>query len=291
FGRVNSIEVTARHAAACVLLGTVQQAREAFVEMSLRAKTLLGGENGPVSLSWGQDDADCKDENEIIVEDGDQDEDVIADESDGRGAPEYDFLLEREKVELRGMLSTGGLDNTSVLRGMKFCLKMADSARECAALLVESLRYENMTDARVAIGRLYIMSDVLFNANSVVRNAAKYRDFIQGDLPQIFADLGRLRRETTTGRLTSSEMDGRVKRVLEAWREKMLFSLRFLIGLEIMYNVADSELVAWTRDPSLAEDDAALSLEDLNRPFQSQARRTIAGRLPVVDGRRAARLE
>jgi U2-associated protein SR140 len=79
--------------------------------------------------------------------------------------------------------------------------------------------------------RLYLISDILHNSTVPVRNASRYRQLIQNDMPAVFLSLGAvlLKSEDVIGREAFKRC---TLRVLRVWKDWYLFSEEFLAGLQ-----------------------------------------------------------
>merc|ERR1712151_891289 len=83
------------------------------------------------------------------------------------------------------------------------------------------------------MGRLYLVSDVLYNSGAVAKGAARYRTSFQELLPDAFEKLGRQWfRRLTQGRPEYIKAESVGRRVLAAWKEWDIFPPLFLQGLE-----------------------------------------------------------
>jgi hypothetical protein len=172
-------------------------------------------------LSW-------HDPNSIDLEESDA-------SADDAAKDDPNSLLPSERAELTRRLDDLTLSRSSVASCMAFCLDHAHSARECCTLLGKALA-SDCAPPRLAVARLYLLSDVLYNANAAVRNASAFRLGLQPQVPSAFAALGALRRRCEgRSKLVLHDLDRRVLRVLAAWRDDMLFSDAFLLGLEAAF--------------------------------------------------------
>lgn len=61
------------------------------------------------------------------------------------------------------------------------------------------------TPPSVKVARLYLLSDILHNSGAPIKHASNYRSLLSACLPEIFLELGALRR-SILGRMTSRQV-------------------------------------------------------------------------------------
>ncbi|MES1918859.1 U2 snRNP-associated SURP domain-containing protein, variant 2 [Bonamia ostreae] len=84
------------------------------------------------------------------------------------------FMKENKRDELDQILSNLDKDRYSIREAMGFCIDNSEHAIEIADTITESLIVEE-TDVNKRISRLYLVSDILHNSDSSVRNSSAYR--------------------------------------------------------------------------------------------------------------------
>jgi hypothetical protein len=87
------------------------------------------------------------------------------------------------------------------------------------------------------IGRLYLLSDLLYNSSGERKCAWLYRSEIQAVLPSVFVRLRGEYYRSATVALRARLID-RVHRVVAAWREWQVFDERYLKGLLFQFDDA-----------------------------------------------------
>lgn len=147
--------------------------------------------------------------------------------------------VETELRELEGLLRRLKPTRALVGEAMAFCTD--NGARHAPALsrrLIKALEEPDL-DTDSAISRLYVVSDVLFNANSGVKGAARYRTAFQDLLPDAFERLGRQwLQKAARGRIEQERGREAVLAVLHAWRCWAAFPPLFVRGLEALVMAA-----------------------------------------------------
>mmetsp|Transcript_20839 Transcript_20839/g.31404 ORF Transcript_20839/g.31404 Transcript_20839/m.31404 type:complete len:263 (-) Transcript_20839:1462-2250(-) len=85
------------------------------------------------------------------------------------------------------------------------------------------------TSVETRIARLYLLSDILFNAQQPgVKNAFRYRDAIERMAPAVFASLGHQHDNDVVGRMTRHKLQTAVASVVAAWTSWSVFDTTFL---------------------------------------------------------------
>lgn len=143
--------------------------------------------------------------------------------------------LEAELKDLEQILRNLTPSRGSIAEAMAFCVDRGDQhAAPLARRLMKALEEPDLK-TRTAISRLYLVSDVLYNANSGVKGAARYRTSFQELLPGACERLGRhwLQR-LSRGRLEWERARDAVHAVLGAWRAWGVFPQLFVRGLEAL---------------------------------------------------------
>jgi hypothetical protein len=144
-------------------------------------------------------------------------------------------LGEEDYEEFENTLKYLTLDRSKIKYAMGFAYDHIESCDEVSKLLYLSLiKIEATYPLRMA--RLFLLSDILFNTMSTVRNAGHYRTIIQQYLPEIMNSLGDMFR-SISGRLTAKQVEEHVKSTFAAWSEWSIFAgtPMFLMGIEAMF--------------------------------------------------------
>jgi U2-associated protein SR140 len=139
--------------------------------------------------------------------------------------------LERERLE--DMLRQLRVERSSIQAAMVFALDHASCASEISDCLVASLTLAE-TPLHLKIARLYLASDVLHNSTVPVRNASRYRQLLQAELPAVFQSF----REALLSAEEALKREACKRnslRVLRVWRDWYLFSEDYLNGLQATF--------------------------------------------------------
>jgi U2-associated protein SR140 len=138
-------------------------------------------------------------------------------------------LEEDESRRFMGMLQSLTTARAHVREAMAFSLDHAEASADIVEMLQESLVLAE-TPAAAKIARLYLVSDILHNSSTQVKNASSYRTLFQDVLPDIFESLN-----TThlgmTGRMSANAMQSKVMGLLSVWQSWSLYPPVFLEGL------------------------------------------------------------
>lgn len=151
--------------------------------------------------------------------------------SRNRDSPGYFPLPLGDSDRLTSMLKVLTSGRESIANVMVFCVDRSESAADIVKCIVEAKLI--LLDSE--IGRLYALSDILYNSNSDRKFAWILRSEIQGSLPRIFVRLRECREKCGTEVLRGRLMD-RVHRVISAWRDWRVFDERFLKGLLFQFD-------------------------------------------------------
>eukprot|EP00928_Gymnodinium_smaydae_P009426 TRINITY_DN13529_c0_g1_i1.p1 TRINITY_DN13529_c0_g1~~TRINITY_DN13529_c0_g1_i1.p1 ORF type:complete len:593 (-),score=167.38 TRINITY_DN13529_c0_g1_i1:12-1790(-) len=142
--------------------------------------------------------------------------------------------------ELEAKLLTLRPHRADVFEVMAFCLdRAAQYAVPLARALARSLEVPDV-ETEVRLARLYVVSDVLYNARSATaRGAARFRTAFEELLPDAFDALGRQWSRGGAGgggagHLERSRVASIAGAVLQAWRGWDVFSAVFVSGLEAL---------------------------------------------------------
>ena len=131
----------------------------------------------------------------------------------GEFLPQLSRLNDAKREELFGVLR--GMDSAvgSVRDAMIFCLDNAKFAGDIVHILYDSMSLYG-TPWRVRVSRLYVLSDVLFNASSSAPHAAGFTSHIEERLPFVIKFF-----KESVKSLSTEEADLCVKAVLEVMTE------------------------------------------------------------------------
>lgn len=138
---------------------------------------------------------------------------------------------ERDKLEeiLRGLTPRRG----DIGEAMLFCLNHAEAAEEIVECITESLSILK-TPLPKKIARLYLVSDILYNASAKVSNSSYYRKYFEAKLCQIFSDLNATYK-AIQGHLQSENFKQRVMSCFRAWEDWTIYPEAFLIKLQNIF--------------------------------------------------------
>ncbi|KAK9689689.1 hypothetical protein RND81_09G075200 [Saponaria officinalis] len=142
-------------------------------------------------------------------------------------------LTDSQRDEFEDMLRALTLERSQVKDAMGFALDNADAAGEIVEVLTESLTLKE-TPIPTKVARLMLVSDILHNSSSPVKNASAYRTKFEGTLPDIIESFNDLYR-SVTGRITAEALKERVMKVLQVWSDWFLFSDAYVNGLRATF--------------------------------------------------------
>ena len=128
----------------------------------------------------------------------------------------------------------------SILQAMAFFFEKSAAADHIMSLLRELLveTASGEADVDMVIGRIYLLSDVLFNSQQPgVKNAFRYRDGIERLAPDVFDSLHRYGQGV--GRMTLSKLARAIRNVLVAWQQWEVFHEPFLQELRARFDGQD----------------------------------------------------
>lgn len=143
--------------------------------------------------------------------------------------------LELELRKLEKMLNRLTSARADISEAMVFCIDHgAQHAAPMAKCMARSLE-ESDIKSNLAVSRLFLVSDVLYNANCGVKGATHYRTCLQDVLPDTFERLGRnWLQQLLRGRLDWDWARKSVLSVLDCWRKWNVFPPLFVLGLEAL---------------------------------------------------------
>ncbi|XP_060208333.1 protein RRC1-like isoform X2 [Lycium barbarum] len=142
-------------------------------------------------------------------------------------------LTDAQRDEFEDMLRSLTLERSQIKDAMGFALDNADAAGEVVEVLTESLTLKE-TPIPTKVSRLMLVSDILHNSSSPVKNASAYRTKFEASLPDIIESFNDLYR-SITGRITAEALKERVLKVLQVWADWFLFSDAYVNGLRATF--------------------------------------------------------
>eukprot|EP00249_Psilotum_nudum_P024568 c29224_g1_i6 orf=624-3824(-) len=151
----------------------------------------------------------------------------------GKRAEQERALTDNQRDEFEDMLRALTLERNLIREAMAFALGNADAAGEIVEVLAESLTLKE-TPVPNKVARLMLVSDILHNSSSPVKNASAYRTKLEAVLPDIMESFNELYRNIT-GRITAEALKERVLKVLQVWADWFLFSDAFVNGLRATF--------------------------------------------------------
>lgn len=165
------------------------------------------------------------------------------------------LLEEGDYQDFSDMLQCICPSNESVRNAMGFVFQHVDSSQEIIEMIKDSFFMHTSTLAGL-VAKLYLLSDVLYNSGSTIKNASVYRNMIQATLPCLFDYLNDVYR-SIGGRMTAKVVENRVLNLLKVWDSWSIFPGSYIAGLEACFKKTEADVA---RIASIA---SALSEEDL----------------------------
>lgn len=147
--------------------------------------------------------------------------------------PKKKILTNHQRDKLEDMLRAITMDRYKIGEAMMYCLDHAESAEEIVECIAESLALPE-TPLPKKMGRLFLVSDILFNSSSKVSNASFFRKFFENHLPVIMQDV----RETYSGiqqRLKAEQFKQRVMACFRSWEDWAVYPNEFLVRLQNIF--------------------------------------------------------
>jgi len=139
--------------------------------------------------------------------------------------PEYD--------ELSDILRSLTISRADIAKGMAFALDHADAGKEIVQTIAESLTLDS-TPVSSKMARLYLVSDILHNSQSGVKNASNYRTMFQASLKDVLKSFGNAMK-ASSGRITALALKDQVMKVLEVWDRWSLYPSHFIQELVALF--------------------------------------------------------
>jgi len=116
---------------------------------------------------------------------------------------------------------------------MVFALDHADANKEISTTIAESLTLGSTAPA-TKVARLYLLSDILHNSQSGVKNASYYRTLFEQHLRDIMRSFGESLRNSG-GRMTALALKDQVGKVLQVWDKWSLYPTHFIAELQALF--------------------------------------------------------
>ncbi|XP_038050336.1 U2 snRNP-associated SURP motif-containing protein-like isoform X2 [Patiria miniata] len=170
-------------------------------------------------------------------------------------------LTDSQRDRLEDMLRGLTLERSNIADAMVFCLDHAESAEEIVECISESLSILE-TPIHKKLGRLFLISDILFNTNTKVANASYFRKYFEVKLPVISMNL-RDAHLNIQQRLKAEQFKQKVMACFRAWDEWTIYQYDLLVKLQNLF----LGLMPLTKDDGEEEDvpQQAISVEMLQR--------------------------
>ncbi|XP_077987617.1 U2 snRNP-associated SURP motif-containing protein-like [Glandiceps talaboti] len=147
--------------------------------------------------------------------------------------PKKGQLSENQRDKLEDMLRQITPERTKIGDCMVYCLDHAESAEEIVECIAESLSIIQ-TPIPKKVGRLFLVSDILYNSSAKVANASFYRKYFETKLPEVFSDI-REAYNTIEGRLKAEQFKLKVMTCFRAWEDWAVYPQDFLIRLQNVF--------------------------------------------------------
>lgn len=142
-------------------------------------------------------------------------------------------LSDTEYDELSDVLRSLTISRADIAKGMAFALDHADAGKEIVQTIAESLTLDS-TQASSKMARLYLVSDILHNSQSGVKNASNYRTMFQASLKDVLKSFGNAMK-ASSGRITALALEDQVMKVLEVWDRWSLYPSHFIQELVALF--------------------------------------------------------
>ncbi|XP_070538987.1 U2 snRNP-associated SURP motif-containing protein-like isoform X3 [Ptychodera flava] len=142
-------------------------------------------------------------------------------------------LSENQRDKLEDMLRQITPERSKIGECMVYCLDHAESAEEIVECIAESLSILQ-TPIPKKTGRLFLVSDILYNSSAKVANASFYRKYFEAKLPEVFSDI-REAYNTIEGRLKAEQFKQKVMACFRAWEDWAVYPQEYLIRLQNIF--------------------------------------------------------
>ena len=158
-------------------------------------------------------------------------------------------LEEREVAELRNIVDRMSPERESIVPGMLFALDHAECALHVTELIVDRIlctgggggggdsRDGPATPLPTRLALLFLLNDILYNTNTSVRNASRYRSAVMPHLASVMHSMSETVDDILQkkSRMTATTLRSKVHAVLRAWRSWLLFTEDFVYGLTMTF--------------------------------------------------------
>eukprot|EP01038_Epipyxis_sp_PR26KG_P014491 gene14491-19453_t len=137
------------------------------------------------------------------------------------------------------------LSRDSIKHAMGFAFDKIESAEEIIQMIHELLIEPANHSAAVKISALYLLSDILHNSGTRMKNASSFRSLIQNILPESFESMGACFRQTITakGRMSAFQVEERIKKLFQCWSQWSIFPTLFLTGLQASFYRSENDII------------------------------------------------
>ncbi|XP_033119834.1 U2 snRNP-associated SURP motif-containing protein-like [Anneissia japonica] len=142
-------------------------------------------------------------------------------------------LSNHQRDKLEDMLRNLTMERQKISDTMVYCLDHGESAEEIVECISESLSILQ-TPIPKKIGRLFLVSDILFNSSAKVANASYYRKYFEARLPGIFIDLHKTH-QSIQQRLKAEHFKNRVMACFRAWEDWAIYPNELLVRLQNVF--------------------------------------------------------
>jgi len=164
-----------------------------------------------------------------------------------------DRLDNRSYYAFKDMLDNITIERESIKMTMGYAFDHLDAYQEVVDLIRDSIIYSNSPPPPLLVARLYLISDILHNSGTTIKNASHYRSAIQLCLPEIFYFFQEYL-PTLSGRFTTKQFTDRINTLLLIWSDWAIFPTAYINGLETMLNQTELDLQQFmTYTPSQIE--------------------------------------
>ncbi|XP_071950585.1 U2 snRNP-associated SURP motif-containing protein-like [Antedon mediterranea] len=143
------------------------------------------------------------------------------------------MLSNHQRDKLEDMLRNLTMERKRISDTMVYCLDHGESAEEIVECISESLSILE-TPIPKKIGRLFLVSDILFNSSAKVANASYYRKFFEVRLPAIFNNLYKTH-QSIQQRLKAEHFKNRIMACFRAWEDWAIYPNDLLVRLQNIF--------------------------------------------------------
>ena len=149
---------------------------------------------------------------------------------------------------------------------MVFCVQHADAADEIVDCLVQAICIPGLPFDPTKVARLYLLSDILYNASASVPNAWKYRILFQSQLITVFQHLADLWK-TIPGRLKAEQFRVQAFDLIELWESWNVFRLDHVQKWKMLFTLHTPDNPSVETEIHVPVVDTATTISDKVVPF------------------------